>query len=69
MFDSLEVKVLYQLMKVKGSEAQGRHREVVSEVSVEQRRGPMNKKRMRRPRVSGERATDREAHIHQGHWW
>ena len=34
-------------MEVKGSEAQGRHREVGSEGSVEQRRGPMNKNRMR----------------------
>jgi len=22
-----------------------------------------------RPTVPGERADDREAHIHQGHWW
>src|SRR5260370_22885275 len=31
-------------MEVKGSEAQGRHREVGSEGSVEQRYGPMDKK-------------------------
>jgi hypothetical protein len=31
------------LMEVKGSEAQGRHREVGSEGSVEQRYGPMDK--------------------------
>src|SRR5437762_2801121 len=31
------------LMEVKGSEAQGRHREVRSEGSVEQRYGPMDK--------------------------
>jgi len=31
------------LMEVKGSEAQGRHREVGSEGSVEQRYGPMHK--------------------------
>jgi hypothetical protein len=30
-------------MEVKGSEAQGRHREVGSEASVEQRYGPMDK--------------------------
>jgi hypothetical protein len=34
-------------MEVKGSEAQGRHREVGSEGSVKQTRGPMNKNRMR----------------------
>jgi hypothetical protein len=56
-------------MEVKGSEAQGRHREVGSEGSVEQRYGPMKKNRMMRPAVPGERATDREAHIHQGCWW
>ncbi len=51
-------------MEVKGSEAQARHREVGSEGSVEQAREPMNKNRMMRPTVPGERATDREAHIH-----
>ncbi len=56
-------------MEVKGSEAQGRHREVGAEGSVEQRRGPMNKNRMRRPTAAGERARYREAHIHQGGWW
>jgi hypothetical protein len=35
------------LMEVKGSEAQGRHREVGSEGSVEQRYGPMDKNRIR----------------------
>ena len=34
-------------MEVKGSEAQGRHREVGSEGSVEQRYGPMYKNRIR----------------------
>src|SRR6267378_2923449 len=34
-------------MEVKGSEAQGRHREVGSEGSVEQRYGPMDKNRIR----------------------
>jgi hypothetical protein len=34
------------LMEVKGSEAQGRHREVGSEGSVEQRYGPMDKNRI-----------------------
>jgi hypothetical protein len=33
-------------MEVKGSEAQGRRRETVSEGSVEQKREPMNKNRM-----------------------
>jgi hypothetical protein len=33
-------------MEVKGSEAQGRHREVGSEGSVEQTRGPMDKNRI-----------------------
>jgi hypothetical protein len=33
-------------MEVKGSEAQGRHREVGSEGSVEQRYGPMDKNRI-----------------------
>jgi hypothetical protein len=56
-------------MEVKGSEAQGRYREVGSEGSVEQRNGPMNKNRMKRPTVPGELANDSEAHIHQGHWW
>jgi hypothetical protein len=56
-------------MEVKGSEAQGRHREVGSEGSVEQRYGPMNKNWMMRPTVPGELASDSEAHIHQGHWW
>ena len=34
-------------MEVKGSKAQGRHREVGSEGSVEQRYGPMYKNRIR----------------------
>src|SRR5437773_11883825 len=34
-------------MEVKGSKAQGRHREVGSEGSVEQRHGPMYKNRIR----------------------
>src|SRR5438477_12618697 len=34
-------------MEVKGSKAQGRHREVGSEGSVEQRYGPMHKNRIR----------------------
>jgi len=54
------------LMEVKGSEAQGRSGDGRSERSVEQRREPMNKNRMRH-RVSGELASDSEAHIHQGH--
>jgi len=51
-------------MEVKGSEAQGRHRKVVSEGSVEQSYGPMNKNWM-----MSELASDSEAHIHQGCWW
>ncbi len=35
------------LMEVKGSEAQGRHREVGSEGSEEQKYGPMDKNRIR----------------------
>jgi hypothetical protein len=35
------------LMEVKDSEAQGRHREVLSEGSVEQRREPTNRNRIR----------------------
>jgi len=54
----LRVKVPSQLMEVKGSEAQGRHREAGSEGSVEQRHGPMNKNRMMRPTVPGELASD-----------
>jgi hypothetical protein len=45
-------------MEVEGSEAQGRHREVGSEGSVEQRHGPMNKYRMMRSTVPGELASD-----------
>jgi len=56
-------------MEVKVSEAQRRCCEGGSEGSVEQRREPMNKNRMIRPTVLAERATDREAHIHQEHWW
>ena len=43
-------------MEVKGSEAQGRHREVRSEGSVEQRYGLMDKNRIRglRCRASGQ---------------
>ncbi len=47
------------LMEVKGSQAQGRHREVGSEGSVEQRYGPMDKNRIRglRRRTSWQRTT------------
>jgi hypothetical protein len=46
-------------MEVKGSEAQGRHREVGSEGSVEQKYGPMDKNRIRglRRRTSWQRTT------------
>ena len=43
MFDSYGCKSRPNLMEVKGSEAQGRHRKVGSEGSVEQRYGPMDK--------------------------
>jgi hypothetical protein len=56
-------------MEVKGSEAQGRHREVGSEGSVEQRYGPMDKNRILRPTALDERASDREVRIHQKRWW
>jgi len=47
MFDSLEVQVLYPARwRRRVSEAQGRHREVVSKRSVEQTREPMNKNRI-----------------------
>ena len=35
-----------------------------SEISVDQKREPMNKNRMMRSTVQGELANDREAHIH-----
>ena len=56
MFGSWRVKVPSNLMEVKGSEAQGRHREVGSEGSVEQRYGPMDKNWIRglRRRTSGQ---------------
>jgi hypothetical protein len=56
-------------MEVKGSKAQGLGREAEPERSVEQKREPMNKNRIRRPTAGGERAEDREAHIHQACWW
>jgi len=47
MIDSLEVEVLYPVWWWRRiSEAQGRHREVGSEGSVEQSRGPMDKNRI-----------------------
>jgi len=50
MFDSLEVKVLFtSWWRRSDSEAQGHRREAGSERSVEQRREPMNKNRMKRP--------------------
>jgi len=70
MFDSWEVKVLFTTWwRWSDSEAQGRRREAGSERSVEQRREPMNKNRMRRPTAAGERAKSRKAHVHQGCWW
>ena len=48
MIDSLEVKVFYPAWSWRRiSETQGRRREVGSERSVEQNRGPMDKKRIR----------------------
>jgi hypothetical protein len=46
-------------------EAQGRHREMGSEGSVEQSRGPMDKKRIMRPTRPDERASARKVHSHQ----
>ena len=46
------------LMEVKGSEAQGRHREVGSEGSVEQRYGPMLQVPDPRPTASDQSAPD-----------
>jgi len=47
MFNSLEVKVLYPTWwRWRVSKAQGRHREVGSEGSAEQKREPMNKNRI-----------------------
>jgi len=56
MFDSYGCKSRPNLMEVKGSEAQGHHREVGSAGSVEQRYGPMDKNRIRglRRRTSGQ---------------
>ena len=51
------------------AKAQGRHREVRSEGSVEQSGGPMDKNRITRPTRPDERATDREVHGHQGPGW
>jgi len=45
-------------MEVKGSEAQGCHREVGSEGSVEQRYGPMPQEPDQRPTASDELAND-----------
>jgi len=61
MNDSLEVEVLYPAWWWwRISEAQGRHREVASERSVEQSRGLMDKNRLTRPTRSHELADDRE---------
>jgi len=66
MIDSLEVKVLYpSLMVARISKAQGRRREAGSEGSVEQSRGPIDKKRITRPARPDERAANREVHSHQ----
>ena len=54
------------LMEVKGSEAQGCHREVGSEGSVEQRYGPMPQEPDQRPTASDELANDNQVCIHQG---
>src|SRR6516164_10632296 len=62
----VRLRVASLLMEVKGSEAQWRHREAGSEGSVEQIRGPMDKNWIGGLRRRGERASDREAHIHQG---
>jgi len=70
MNDSLEVEVLCPAWwRRRTSEAQGRHREVGSEESVEQSRDPMDKNRITRPTRPDERATDREVHGHQRPGW
>jgi len=70
MFDSLEVEVLYPAWwRRRVSKAQGRHREMGSEGSVEQTCGPMDKNRIMRPTQPDERANDRKVHSHQGWGW
>jgi hypothetical protein len=56
-------------MEVKGSEAQGRHREVGSEGSVEAKIRADGQESDLRPTASDERANDREVRIHQWRWW
>lgn len=56
------------LMEVKGSKAEGRHREAGSEGRVEQRYGPKYKNPGMKPRASDESATDDEVRIHPGRW-
>ena len=56
-------------MEVKGSEAQGRHREVGSEGSVDQKYRAVGQEPELRPTALDERASDREVRIHQGRWW
>jgi hypothetical protein len=68
MFDSLGVEVPCPTWwRGRAREAQGRRREAGSERSVDQRREPMNKNRMKRPTVWGELASNSEAHVHQAH--
>ena len=56
-------------MEVKGSEAQGRHREVGCEGSAEQKIRADGQEPDLRPTASDERASNREVRIHQGRWW
>ena len=56
-------------MEVKGSEAQGRHREVGSERKRGAKIRADGQERDLRPTASDERATDNEVRIHQGRWW
>jgi hypothetical protein len=70
MFDSLGVKVPWpSWWRGRAREGQGRGREAGSERSVDQKREPMNKNRMRRSRVWGELAKDSEAHVQQAQRW
>jgi hypothetical protein len=70
MFDSFGVKVPWpSWWRGRAREGQGRRREAGSERSVDQKREPMNKNRMRRPRVWGELAKDSEAHVQQAQRW
>jgi hypothetical protein len=56
-------------MEVKGSEAQGRHREVGLKEAWNKKIRADGQELDSRPTASDERATDRKFRIHQGRWW